>query len=189
MSFRIRLALLLLLVYLSTSFSPFTTAQSQAPQPASCIVDDDLLFLPACVIRSRKDVLYVPHKYWKQAAFNHYGLSALTITSLGNVYINRVGRIVIRDVATMDNGPDEFHHGLVRIDRDGKWGFADPNGRTVVPIEYSCALNYAGTSIDAKPRVCVGCRIEQQGEYHSCIDGKWFYADRHGHLTPASDHP
>jgi hypothetical protein len=33
------------------------------------------------------------------------------------------------------------------------------------------------------PLVCVGCRIAQAGEYHSCLDGHWFQTDIHGHLT------
>jgi hypothetical protein len=137
--------------------------------------------MPACVIESRNGILYIPKKYWKYPAFNRYGLSAFTIDSFGRVYINRAGRIVIRDVAFMDNAPDDFHHGLVRINRDEMWGYADSTGRVVVPLKYSCALNFA----DIGPLLCVGCRIVQQGEYHSCLDGHWFHADRQGHLTPA----
>lgn len=153
---------------------------------AKCVVEDiDTLTMPACVIESRKGVLYIPKKYWMHPAFNRYGLSAFTVESFGRVYINRAGRIVIRDVAFMDNAPDEFHHGLVRINRDGMWGYADPTGRIIVPVKYSCAINEVDTSRNAGPLVCVGCRTEQQGEYHACLDGKWFQADKRGHLAPA----
>jgi hypothetical protein len=54
-----------------------------------------------------------------------------------------------------------------------------------VPVKYSCAINEADTSRNAGPLVCVGCRTEQQGEYHACLDGKWFQADKRGHLAPA----
>jgi len=118
-------------------------------------------------------------------SFNRYGLSPFFIESFGRVYVNRTGRIIIRGVAFMDNGTDDFHHGLVRINRGGMWGFADPTGRIVVPVKFSCALNYADSYQNIGPIVCVGCHDEQQGEYNACVGGHWFLTDRHGHLTPA----
>lgn len=157
------------------------TGTKQVPCKAE---DVDTAILPACVIQSSDDGLYVAKKYWTHANFNRYGLAPFTIISFGRVYINRAGRIVIRDVAYMDNGPDDFHHGLVRIERKGIWGYADPTGRIVVPMKYSCALNYRDGYQDVGPLVCVGCRIEQQGEYHACLGGKWFRVDSHYHLVP-----
>jgi WG containing repeat len=119
-------------------------------------------------------------------SFNEYGLAAFTILSFGRVYINRTGRIIIRDVAFFDNGPDDFHHGLVRIERDGKWGYADPTGRIVVPMQYSCALNYKDQYTDIGPILCVGCHSQKVGEYTDCDGGKWFRTDPHGTLTPTS---
>lgn len=97
-------------------------ASAQASKQASCVVEDiDTASMPACVIQSRNGVTFVPKKYWMHTEFNRYGLSAFTIESFGRVYINRSGRVVIRDVGFVDNGPDEFHHGLVRINRDEMW--------------------------------------------------------------------
>jgi hypothetical protein len=174
-----RLVLLLTFVCL---LAFFTFASAQTSKQASCVVEGiDTPTMPACVIQSRDGVVFIPKKYWMHPAFNRYGLSAFTIESFGRVYINRSGRIVIRNVGLMDNGPDEFHHGLVRINRDEMWGYADPDGRVVVPVKYSCAIN----SEDIGPLVCVGCRIEQQGEYQACLDGHWFRTDTRGHLTPS----
>lgn len=157
-------------------------ASAQTPKPAPCVVADiDTSTMPACVLHSSNGVLFIPKKYWMHPAFNRYGLSAFTIESFGRVYINRAGRIVIRDVALMDNGPDEFHHGLVRVNRDEMWGYADPSGRIVVPVKYSCALN----SEDIGPLVCLGCHIEQAGEYKTCTHGHWFRTNASGHLTPS----
>lgn len=117
-------------------------------------------------------------------AFNQYGLAPFTIQSFGRVYVNRGGRIVIRDVAMMDNVPDAFHHGLVRIERDGKWGYADASGRIVVPITYSCALNYKAQDRDIGPLLCVGCSAVQEGEHQACSGGKWYRTDSKGKLTP-----
>jgi hypothetical protein len=160
----------------------FTVASAQTSKQASCVVEDiDTPTMPACVVQSGNGGLFIPKKYWMHAAFNRYGLSAFTIESFGRVYINRSGRIIIRNVGLMDNGPDEFHHGLVRVNRDKMWGYADPSGRIVVPVKYSCAIN----SDDIGPLVCVGCRMELQGEYHACLDGQWFQTDTRGHLTPS----
>jgi len=145
-----------------------------------CVVEDlDIPRMPACVIQSRKGVLLIPKKYWMHPAFNHYGLSAFTIDSFGRAYVNRSGRIVIRDVGFIDNGPDEFHHGLVRINRDEMWDYADASGRIIVPIKYSCAINLE----DIGPLICIEYRIEQGGEYQLCLDGQWFQTDARGHLT------
>lgn len=159
---------------------------SRSPQKPACMVEDiDTPVMPACVIQALNDALYIPRKYWMHANFNRYGLSAFTIESFGRVYINRSGRIVIRDVAFIDNGPDDFHHGLVRINRDQMWGYADPSGHIVVPVKYSCALNYKDQFQDYGPLVCVGCRVEKKGEYDFCLGGHWFQVDTHGHLEPA----
>jgi len=147
------------------------------------VEDIDTPVMPDCVIQTRNGALYVPKNYWMHPSFNRYGLSGFLIQSFGSVYINRSGRIVIRDVAFMDNGLDQFHHGLVRVNRDQMWGFADPSGRIVVPLKYSCALNYKDQYQDVGPLVCVGCRIEQQGDYHGCVDGTWFHVDSHENIA------
>jgi len=163
-------------------------AQSPVSQKAPpCVIKDvEGPVMPSCVIQARNNALYIPMRFWNHTTFNRYGLSAFWIESLGRVYINRSGRVVIRDVALMDNGPDDFHHGLVRINRDQMWGYADPSGRIVVPVKYSCALNYKDKYQDIGPLVCVGCRMEQQGDYHACVDGTWFHVDSQGSLTSSA---
>lgn len=163
------------------------TVFSQSTKHSQCVVEDiDTPTMPKCVIQSRNGTLFIPKRYWMHPSFNQYGLAAFTILSFGRVYINHTGQIVIRDVAFMDNAPDEFHHGLVRIERDGKWGYANPTGRIVVPVEYSCALNFKDDHQDYGPLLCVGCHTEQQGEYQACLGGKWFKADSSGKLTPTT---
>jgi hypothetical protein len=31
--------------------------------------------------------------------------------------------------------------------------------------------------------VCLGCRIEQQGDYRACVDGTWFHVDSDGNVA------
>ena len=56
-------------------------------------------------------------KNWMCPRFKRRGLSAFTIQSFWRAHIDRSGRIVIREVAFMDNAPVDFHHGLVRVNR------------------------------------------------------------------------
>ena len=185
MTFAFRLTKWMLAVCFCLSMS--LSAQSrQAPQLTPCVVEDiDTPTMPVCVIQNRGDGLYIPKKYWMHPSFNRYGLSGFLIQSIGFVYVNRSGRVVIRDVAMMDNGIDDFHHGLVRINRGRMWGYADPLGRIIVPLKYSCALNYKDKDEDIGPLVCVGCRIEQQGDYQACVGGTWFHVDSRGSVASA----
>jgi hypothetical protein len=180
-----RLASPLLAACFSLSMPQSATQSPGSPQVPPCVVDDDMPIMPACVIHARDNALYIPKKYRTHSTFNRYELSAFWIKSFGPVYINHSGRIVIRDVAIMDNGPDDFHHGIVRINHDQMWGYADPSGQIVVPVKYSCTLNYKDKYQDIGPLVCVGCRIEQQGDYRACVGGNWFRVDGHGNLAPS----
>ena len=49
------------------------------------------------------------------------------------MYVSRKGKVVIWGVPVMDNGADSFHDGLVRIVRNGKYGFANRGGEVVIP--------------------------------------------------------
>lgn len=161
-------------------------AHGQSEKPAVCQVEDaDVYFRPSCVVQIHHGHPFIKKKYLKYMTFNEYGLTALLVQSFGAMYVDHNGRVVVRDVALIDNGPDDFHHGLVRIMHDGQYGYADPSGRIVVPEKYPCAFNLTDEYTDIGPLVCVGCRTEKHGEYQACLDGTWFRADREGHLTPA----
>ena len=150
-------------------------------QPApSCAADADAipLFVPACALVERHGGQYVASRYLSRLDFNGLGLAWIRLIAGGFVYVDRTGRIVIRDVATMDNGADDFHRGLVRLQHGAQYGFADPTGRIVVPITYDGALN---TDEDG-PMVCVGCSLKQEGEHSLFTAGRWFTVDAAGRL-------
>lgn len=187
MPFATRFANHLTAASLSVLLAHSLGAYAQPSTKTPCVVEDmQYPMMPACVIQTRNGDLYIPKKYWMYPNFNRYGLAAFTIPTFGRVYVNRSGRIIIRNVALMDNFPDDFHHGLVRINHDNLWGYADPSGRIVVPVKYSCALNFKDKYDDIGPLVCEGCRIERQGEYQGCVDGKWFHVDVRGKLEPSA---
>ena len=165
--------------------APCSYVQQAAATHSPCVVEDlEVPVMPACVVQQRKSDLYIPKKYWMHPQFNRYGLAGFIIMDFGRVYVNRAGRVVIRDVANYDNGVDEFHHGLVRIERDGKYGFADEKGRIVLPAQYICAMNYVGVAGDFGPSVYVGGTVVSHGEHSWCEGGKWFRIDKRGKLTP-----
>lgn len=145
-----------------------------------CTIDQETIpwQFPACAVTEKHGGQFVPPRYLKDCEFNAYGLTWIHLDLDGYVYVNRKGRIVVRDVSRMDNGADWFHHGLVRLERSGKYGFADWKGRVIVPLRYDGAIN----SEEAGPRVCSGCTIERLGEYGLFKGGQWFDVDARGQL-------
>lgn len=74
------------------------------------------------------------------------------------------GRYLVRDVATFDNGPSPFHHGLVRVVRADKWGLARFDGSMIVPFQYHGLLEPSGH--DQRWKACIGCHVVSDGDYH-----------------------
>ena len=79
----------------------------------------------------------------------------------------------------MDNGADSFHDGLVRIVRNGKYGFANRRGQVVIPPIYDGALNFEKGRAEA----CKGCQSkcdDRDCEHHSFAGGEWFRINTKG---------
>lgn len=175
----LRLEVLLLLLVSGLASSRTSLAQSQ-PSRSSCDVDRENIpwSFPLCALQVRYGKQYVPVPYLKKVEFNRFKLGWLHIDNIGFVYVNPSGRIVIRDVSIIDNGADYFHHGVVRLERNGKYGFANARGRIVVPIQYDGASN----SDDEGPTVNIGCKVEHQGEYSWCAGGKDYRVGSKGEI-------
>ena len=133
--------------------------------------------VPACAIETLHDRTQVIAKYVPAMfASTSERLTAVFLPT-GWVYIDRHGMVVVSDVAVMDNGASDFHHGLVRVTRDGRWGLADTHGRLVVPFKYNGMLDYQpGKGWE----VCTGCRAASDGEHGWFEGGQWGWLDRHG---------
>jgi hypothetical protein len=117
-------------------------AQIQESHREDCIFDPEIIAVPPCAIRHVEGHLQVVRSHMASRSFNKYGLTPIFLPDVGWTYVGRSGFIVIQNVAIMDNGANEFHHGLVRLTRDGKWGLADPHGKLVVPLQSDGALDY-----------------------------------------------
>jgi WG containing repeat len=100
------------------------------------------------------------------------------------MYVSRSGKVVIKGVPVMDNGADSFHDGLVRIVRNGKYGFANRAGQVVIPTIYDGAMNFE----NGRAEVCKRCQISAEEEYHVFSGGDWFRINVKGAIL-ARIHP
>lgn len=125
-----------------------------------------------CLESKKTGALQITSSLLVQLSFDEKGLALLRAEDLGWMYVDKRGIVIISGVASMDNWADSFHDGLVRFSRIGKWGFADTNGKEVVPPIYDGSYNFE----NGIARVCVGCRFEKESpdsEHHTWIGGRW----------------
>lgn len=155
---------------------------SSSPRIA-CEVDGETWQLPPCALETRHGHTYVAARYLQKLFSDEHGpLVARVLPESGWSYIDRSGKVVVRHVAIMDNYASAFHHGLVRVNEDGKWGLADQHGRLVVPLSYDGILDYQpGQGWKA----CTGCRTKTGGEYSWFEGGAWITLDRRGKRSPS----
>jgi hypothetical protein len=100
------------------------------------------------------------------------GLAAAWSPGLDWMYADRSGAVLIEHVATLDNGPDEFRDGLVRVDYGGKCGYADRSGALIFPRVYDGCLPFDR----GKAEVCRDCRTvcaDKGCEAHRLEGGTW----------------
>jgi hypothetical protein len=69
-----------------------------------------------------------------------------------------VEKLSLTGVPTFDNGPDEFHDGLVRFVKNHKYGFADRNGKIVIAPRGDGAMPFE----KGRAKVCLGCMDKWQ---------------------------
>ncbi len=125
-----------------------------------------------CLGRDSSGRVYIPAERASTLKFDSHGLAPVWGEREGWMYVNREGRAVVTGVAAMDNWADLFHDGLVRVKRGDKWGFADRQGREVIPVTYDGALNFN----NGMAKVCVGCRSKCQAsdcEHREFTGGEW----------------
>jgi hypothetical protein len=80
-------------------------------------------------------------------------------------------------VYNFDNGPDYPAGGLFRIIKNGKFGFADTNGKIVIKPQYGCAFPFE----NGIAKVAVNCVDKKTGEKHHYWESdKWFYINKSG---------
>jgi len=125
----------------------------------SCTYDhriEGVASFSGCLGRDSNGRLYIQPENIASLKFGPHGLSPVWGEGEGWMYVNRQGYAVITGVAAMDNWADHFHEGLVRMKRGNKWGFANREGKEVIPCRFDGALNFK----NGVARVCTGCRAE-----------------------------
>jgi hypothetical protein len=146
---------------------PFAESSGQ-----TCIFDFERGETSNCIRQAITGELFIAPLVLRELDFDSYGLAPVLSQKDGWMYVSRSGIVVVQGVPTMDNGPDSFHDGLVRVIKDGKYGFANRAGQIVILPIYDGAGNFEnGTA-----KVCKGCKSECVGacEYHFFAGGEWF---------------
>ena len=146
------------------------------PTGGPCLFDFERGEVPNCVRESATGHLFIAPELLKDLEFDSHGLAAVLSPREGWMYVNRSGKVVIRGVPAMDNGADSFHDGLVRIVRNGKYGFANRGGQVVIPAIYDGAMNFE----NGRTAVCKGCETSREGEHHFLSGGVWFRINTKG---------
>ncbi len=185
-------ALIGLVVFLALSCQ----ATGQIAQAGKCEIDRELIELPSCAIETRDGQLYVAVSLLKSFLLEssigiqpfRVGRRHLTAACSEQTcwfYFDKNGRILVKDVAELDWGPSPFHHGLVRVARNGKWGLANMKGNLVVPMELDGILEfYKGRWLG-----CKGCTSKMMGDYSYFSGGNWFAINRHGKIVGPVENP
>ncbi|MDD5658367.1 MAG: hypothetical protein PHF00_14040 [Elusimicrobia bacterium] len=149
-----------------------TAAAAKEPaRPCSYFGDEGLVEHAACLLPGKKGAWSVAKKHLKRLDFSE-GLAAVYNKELGWMYVDRKGRVLIKGVAVVDNGPDGFHDGLVRFTDSGKCGYANRAGKRVIRPDYDGCLDFQARVA----KVCRGCRsecVDQRCEAHELKGGEW----------------
>lgn len=168
-------------------------ASAQTVRYGSCAIDLQIAQLPDCAVSVKAGRVYVIKKFADDVFSKRAGgvvavpalvegrrLASTAIYGRGWVYFDRSGLVVVEHVAIMDNGADQFHHGLVRVTRYNKWGLANLKGKLVVPLQYDGLLtNPSGSGWLA----CTGCTTVSDGEHSWPSGGTWSKLDSNGKVT------
>jgi len=109
----------------------------------------------------------------------HYGL-AWVIGGNRFMYVDHSGLVRISDAVEFDNGPSDFHYGLVPVHANGKYNYANPSGTLL----FTQGFDWSSPFGAGRAYGCVGCRKicrYPPSEWGECEDidiswvgGQWF---------------
>jgi len=153
-------------------------SNSSAQEAKSCLFDYERGEIPDCIRVAADGSRSIAAPYLKELRYDTKGLAGVRAAD-GWMYVNRRGKAAITGIPTFDNGPDEFHDGLVRFVKNHKYGFADRNGKIVIPPRYDDAMPFEG----GRAKVCLGCVdkcADHDCEHHVFSGGKWLSVDKNG---------
>lgn len=183
-AFLCRRSLAVVLACLLTS-AAFAQEKPAPPAAQPCLLNSERGEVPDCLVQTPDGQRTVAGRYRRELKFDRPGL-ALIRAAEGWMYVNRAGRVVLDNVAVFDGTPDLFRAGLVRIWKDGKYGYADRKGRITIPAVYDGALSFDRDRAEVC-RKCVSVCADRQSQsacqYHVFSGGAWFSIDKKGRET------
>jgi len=80
-----------------------------------CISDFERGEISNCIRQATTGEIFIAPLVLKELDFDSYGLAPVLSLKEGWMYVSRSGIVAVQGVPTMDNGPDSFHDGLVRV--------------------------------------------------------------------------
>jgi len=138
---------------------------------------------PNCIFQDSQGNLYVAEQYLTKLKFNSYGLAVVWDNDPARpqfMYVDRKGHSIVQGVTIYDNWAAEFSDGLVSINVNKKYGYADPQGQFVIAPKYDGVAPFKhGFAV-----VCLDCRetcivpsdgkVDPDCEHRTMTGGKWF---------------
>jgi hypothetical protein len=143
------------------------------------LLDDGPQPLPGCRLLDGQPVLEAS----ALAGLQHGSDGLAVILADGRFYYqHRNGRLL--QVATMDNGPDDFQRGLVRGIVAGRYGFYDRDLAQRIAPQFDGALPFDPDT--GRAAVCQGCHAVPAGPdgQHSWLGGRHWHIDVNGQPLP-----
>lgn len=132
---------------------------------------------PAGYANTKGEIIVPIGRYQTFFSDTIYRMGIVTRDSQGFIGIDRKGKELFH-VFPFDNGPDYPSEGLFRIIENGKIGYANENGKIIIPPKFSCAYPFEG----GKAKVTYDCSVVHfHDEEHSSWSGsQWFYINKRG---------
>lgn len=101
----------------------------------------------------------------------------------GIIAIDKQNKFILKPFI-FDNGPDYLQEGLFRFTENGKMGFADENGKKVIPAKYTFVEAFQ----EGFAAFCEGCKKENMDEHWRMVGGKWGFMDKNGKEILAAEY-
>jgi hypothetical protein len=126
--------------------------------------------------KDAKDTVRIParYTYYMYDTFYTWQLN-FVVSDTGWVAINAKGEHLFRPFLfenVPEGGPLD---GMYRVEHRGKIGYANAEGKIVIPPQYPCGYGFA----NGKANVALECQTLHEGEHYRWESNDWFYIDKY----------
>jgi hypothetical protein len=127
--------------------------------------------------KTPKGKVAIPARYENVATDTFYTF-AFVYDDRGWVGINRKDSVILKPFI-FDNFPDEKRQGLFRFEEDGKMGFANDNGKKVIPARYDFVMPFK----NGYAAFNIGGQSVRSDDHSVWEGGLWGLLDRKGNVV------